>query len=384
MISESSITIVFFPIFAWNRPDCLMICRHPDIVSGVAFHPLNDRYFLTGCLDKKLRVWDMDSGTPIVSAWAQTPEMISSVCYYSNGSMAVAGLINGVVFLFDASNKMKYYTQILCRNRSGKYRQGCKISGVQHIPSDSLVNISAHAGGNTNTNSTTQSNRIEHAQLLVSSNDSRIRMFRLNDFSLRSKFKGHSTSTNLPIRASISECGAFIISGSEQGTVYIWQKSYGRRKVKSTDAYTNGGDGAAYMTNLRSGLNILRNSECESFDNNVELSPHGHAQAVGAESARTFNPTLCTCFGTSNLVKNVLPESKICELLAESRLGFSAVSSTVSGDFSASIDIISGPASKTLLVGDQPSNSKFINKLAHNIIITADYNGAVRVFVKGF
>ena len=54
-----------------SRPDCLMICRHPDVVSGVAFHPLNDRYFLTGCLDKKLRVWDMQGGTPVVTAWAQ-------------------------------------------------------------------------------------------------------------------------------------------------------------------------------------------------------------------------------------------------------------------------------------------------------------------------
>jgi WD40 repeat protein len=57
--------------FMFYRPDCLMVCRHPDVVSGVSFHPLNDRFFLTGCLDKKLRVWDMQGGTPVVSAWAQ-------------------------------------------------------------------------------------------------------------------------------------------------------------------------------------------------------------------------------------------------------------------------------------------------------------------------
>ena len=62
------------------RPDCLVVCRHPDVVSGVCFHPINDRFFLTGCLDKKLRVWDLESGTPVVSAWAQVGVLCSVVC----------------------------------------------------------------------------------------------------------------------------------------------------------------------------------------------------------------------------------------------------------------------------------------------------------------
>ncbi|CAM9197850.1 unnamed protein product, partial [Ectocarpus fasciculatus] len=196
-----------------SRPDCLVVCRHPDVVSGVCFHPTNDRFFLTGSLDKKLRMWDLESGTPMVSAWAQAPDMISSVCFYDNGAMAVAGLINGLVFLYDANNKMKYYTQILCRNRSGKHKHGCKVSSVLF-----LSNASPQLGGGA-----IASARSEVYQLLVSTNDSRIRLFRLNDFSLRSKFKGHSTETNLPIRPAMSECGEYVLSGSDQGEVFIWQ-----------------------------------------------------------------------------------------------------------------------------------------------------------------
>ena len=39
-------------------PDCLQTFKHNDLVSSLDFHPTDDRYFVTGCFDKVLRLWD--------------------------------------------------------------------------------------------------------------------------------------------------------------------------------------------------------------------------------------------------------------------------------------------------------------------------------------
>ena len=39
-------------------PSCLQQFKHTDLVSSLAFHPSDDRFFVTGCFDKVLRLWD--------------------------------------------------------------------------------------------------------------------------------------------------------------------------------------------------------------------------------------------------------------------------------------------------------------------------------------
>ncbi|KAG5185438.1 WD40-repeat-containing domain protein, partial [Tribonema minus] len=41
---------------------CLGDYRHPKVVTSVDFHPLTDGFFLTGCMDKRLRLWDVPNG----------------------------------------------------------------------------------------------------------------------------------------------------------------------------------------------------------------------------------------------------------------------------------------------------------------------------------
>lgn len=55
-------------------------------------------------------------------------------------------------------------------------------------------------------------------QLLVTTNDSRLRLYNTDDFGMNAKYKGFSNDT-LQITASFSEDGKQIISGSENGKV---------------------------------------------------------------------------------------------------------------------------------------------------------------------
>jgi WD40 repeat protein len=39
-------------------PACLQKFKHNDLISSVDFHPTDDRYFVSGCFDTVLRLWD--------------------------------------------------------------------------------------------------------------------------------------------------------------------------------------------------------------------------------------------------------------------------------------------------------------------------------------
>lgn len=59
-----------------SRTECLQFFRHPDIVTAVEFHPAHDRYYISGCFDRKLRVWDIIPDG-IVQEWTQTTDTVS-------------------------------------------------------------------------------------------------------------------------------------------------------------------------------------------------------------------------------------------------------------------------------------------------------------------
>lgn len=58
-----------------TKSERLQSFRHPDVVTSVEFHPTSDRFFISGCFDTRLRVWDIiPEGN--VKAWAQAPDMV--------------------------------------------------------------------------------------------------------------------------------------------------------------------------------------------------------------------------------------------------------------------------------------------------------------------
>lgn len=42
-----------------SRRECLCCFQHIEFVTAIAFHPRDDRYFLSGSLDGKLRLWNI-------------------------------------------------------------------------------------------------------------------------------------------------------------------------------------------------------------------------------------------------------------------------------------------------------------------------------------
>ena len=97
---------------------------------------------------------------------------------------------------------LRAHSQIHVRSARGKNAKGSKITGIDTI-------------------TTPRDNPNGDVKLLITSNDSRIRLYNLRDRSLEIKFRGNE-NTSSQIHASFSDDGKYVICGSEDRKVYIW------------------------------------------------------------------------------------------------------------------------------------------------------------------
>lgn len=168
-------------------------------MTSIQFHPRDDRFFLAGSLDSKLRLWSIPDKS--VAFWNQVPDLITAVAFTPDGKSAIAGCLTGLCVFYETEG-MKYQTQIHVRSAHGKNARGSKITGIQAInmPPDNMNG---------------------EIKLLITSNDSRVRLYNFRDKSLELKFKGHENSSS-QIHATFSDDARRIICGSEDRKAYIW------------------------------------------------------------------------------------------------------------------------------------------------------------------
>uniref|UniRef100_A0A061SIM7 Wd repeat-containing protein 44 n=1 Tax=Tetraselmis sp. GSL018 TaxID=582737 RepID=A0A061SIM7_9CHLO len=171
--------------------ECLRVFRHTEFVTVVEFHPLNEMLFISGSIDGKVRLWDIPNVR--VTDFADCSEMVTAAAFSPGGDKVVVGTLEGKCRFYNFSSRFSYEAQIDVGNRKTRSR---KITGFQFVPG-------------------------EPEKVLISSNDSRLRLYDLNEYQQRCKYKGH-TNRSSQIRASFSKDGRYIICGSDHGYVYLW------------------------------------------------------------------------------------------------------------------------------------------------------------------
>uniref|UniRef100_A0A1A9V5Z4 WD repeat-containing protein 44 n=1 Tax=Glossina austeni TaxID=7395 RepID=A0A1A9V5Z4_GLOAU len=189
-----------------TRKECLCCFQHIDFVTAIAFHPRDDRYFLSGSLDGKLRLWNIPDKK--VAVWNEVDgktKLITAANFCQNGEFAVVGSYDGRCIFYN-TDQLKYHTQIHVRSTRGKNRIGRKISGIEPMPGEDKI--------------------------LVTSNDSRVRLYDLRDLNLSCKYKGYINISS-QIKASFSHDGKYIIAGSENQCIYIWKTNHDYSKLSS-------------------------------------------------------------------------------------------------------------------------------------------------------
>ncbi|XWS52034.1 hypothetical protein CRYUN_Cryun11dG0032600 [Craigia yunnanensis] len=110
---------------------CLRIFSHSDYVTCIQFNPVDDRYFISGSLDAKVRIWSIPDRQ--VVDWNDLHEMVTAACYTPDGQGALVGSYKGSCCLYNMSeNKLQQKTQINLQNKNKKSHQK-KITGFQVI-----------------------------------------------------------------------------------------------------------------------------------------------------------------------------------------------------------------------------------------------------------
>ena len=210
----------------------LRVFKHKDIVTSVQFHPLNDAYFITGSTDELLSLWNIvDSDTkekyePNTSNFFdKAGNKITSVCFSNDGNIIAGGSINGKIQIWryvddrSGSKIERKDKQFDVRNKRGKHSNGKKVTGLMFIEKKEKINANKR-----------RNDPIENLQLLVTTNDNRIRLVDMaNNNSTKVKFKGNFHSyknKSMQIKSTLSEDGNYVICGSDGGSVFLWNVSY--------------------------------------------------------------------------------------------------------------------------------------------------------------
>ncbi|XP_059148415.1 WD repeat-containing protein 44-like isoform X2 [Physella acuta] len=182
-----------------SRRECLCTFQHIDFVTAIVFHPKDDRYFLSGSLDGKLRLWNIpDKKVTLWNELSGNSNLITTANFCYNGRLAVVGTYDGKC-IFYTTEQLKYYTMVNVRSSRGKNSKGRKITGIESMPGEEKI--------------------------LITSNDSRIRLYNLRDLTLSCKYKGCMNNSS-QIRASFSPTGKYVICGSEDHFLYVWKTNH--------------------------------------------------------------------------------------------------------------------------------------------------------------
>ncbi|CAG9313349.1 unnamed protein product [Blepharisma stoltei] len=193
LISAGADCMVYLWRIGNNAP--VLEFKHPQIVSSVCFHPENANYFLTGCFDRMVRIWNIPNYS--LECYYQAPDFITAATFSPLGHFILLGLSHGQCMIYETNfqeMKLSFLTQIQCKNRKGRKKDGRKITGFDFL---------------------------DDQQFIVTTNDSRIRLYSLEDFNIKQKYKG-CKNEKFPLKASFSHNSMHLVSGSENGKICIW------------------------------------------------------------------------------------------------------------------------------------------------------------------
>ncbi|OMJ72675.1 hypothetical protein SteCoe_28808 [Stentor coeruleus] len=183
-------------VFMWDptKEEYLKHFPHPESVTSCKFFRFDSNHFVTVCKDKLMRVYDKENPKPL--GFYQLSMNSNCIDFDMDSNYLAVGLGKGEISLYSVKENfnLRFYNNIICRNRRGMFSNGRRVTGLSFITKD---------------------------WLLVSTHDSRIRIIVYKTGETISKFKGHRNLT-----AGISADYYFdrncILSGSEDGRVYLW------------------------------------------------------------------------------------------------------------------------------------------------------------------
>ncbi|SMN19160.1 similar to Saccharomyces cerevisiae YMR102C Protein of unknown function [Maudiozyma saulgeensis] len=402
-----------------DRKSSLKTFHHPDFVTSISFHPTDDRFFISGCLDHTCRLWSIVDDE--ISYEFDSLDLITSVTFSQNdGKYTVIGTFNGYIYVLLTNGltaissfhitdrKTQSDKSVTIFQEPTKAHHGPRITGLTVFspPFDTKGNL---------------------LRVLVTSNDSRIRVFDLQTKKLLEVIKGfRSEMLSHNAQLSTSTGGAYVICGSDDHWIYCWglrssveapstddnnthgkkpknslkrsdslknlfNKSLSRSSSQSSGSGKNDDLTALTMTRMASNSNKPSSppNETNKSESNhrhsflASLIP-GHHDYIKNSSYLAFNahqaPVTSVCMAPIETAKTLaLSNDVICELYSEFsnaeedfdilKVRGTAVTPITSNDSSSSMSDYIGS-----------SNLNNVVNAIGSIVVSTDTTGTIRVF----
>ncbi|KAL6634209.1 hypothetical protein ACP70R_026880 [Stipagrostis hirtigluma subsp. patula] len=259
---------------------CLAVFEHRDYVTSVQFNPVDERYFISGSIDGKVRVWDASEKR--VVDWDDTKDIITAVTYQPDGKGVIVGTVAGTCRFYDLSDGNMELKRI---------KQNKVVTGLQvrcfgcSLMCFSTHHSEKHFSTDQPIRSASQFSAGDPSRIVVSSTDSKIRVSEGVGNGITQKFEGRRGSKAL-LPPSLTSDGRYIVSAGADSNVYIWDFDAQRagkssRRVRSCELFFSdgvtsvapwpgprhdggsGGDGEVRWSERRPTL--CRDRECCSF-----------------------------------------------------------------------------------------------------------------------
>lgn len=205
-----------------DRPDCLQTFTHDDFVTTAKFHPTDDRFFMSGSLDNNVRLWSILEGTVAFSQNLGDGILITALAFTPVGNFVIVGGFNGALFCFETKGlHLKHKVDIKRLRNPFLQKVDTRITGIKIFENERATDI--------------PTTLLEKWNLLITTNDSKVRLVDIRQTKLVTRFKG-ATNSSSSIAASISDDNRFIISGSEDHWCYVWENNNSiiNNKIKKT------------------------------------------------------------------------------------------------------------------------------------------------------
>ncbi|QLQ78129.1 hypothetical protein HG537_0A03760 [Torulaspora globosa] len=197
-----------------DRSTSLKAFLHPDFVTCVMFHPSDDRFLITGCLDHKCRLWSILEGEVVFEFDCQ--DLVTSITISpGEGEYTIVGTFNGYVIVL-ATRGLDFVSSFHVVDKTTQVEEaGTRLlspgSKTHHGPRLTCLQCYKAATDDT-------------LRLVVTSNDSRIRVFNLKTKKCLEVLRGFESGTSQHnAQLTFLENQPVVVCGSDDHWVYAWR-----------------------------------------------------------------------------------------------------------------------------------------------------------------
>ncbi|XP_061330997.1 jouberin isoform X1 [Pezoporus flaviventris] len=182
------------------------VFAHPSFVYTAKYHPIADSLVVTGCYDSVIRIWNANVKEihgQLLQELDGHKSFINTLCFDAEGLHMFSGDGSGLIIVWDTF--VKESSQHLFQQ--WRINKEIKENDIKGTP---INHLEVHPNGR---------------RLLIHAKDSTLRIMDLRILATK-KLIG-ATNYREKIHSTLTPCGTFLFSGSEDGRAYVWNPETG-------------------------------------------------------------------------------------------------------------------------------------------------------------